>query len=215
MSMEKLSCRDFVEVLASKEPVPGGGGAAALVGAVGIALGNMVGSLTTGKAKYADVQEDISRLIDESCSLQDDFLRLIDEDAEMFKPLADAYGLPKETPEQQAHKKEVIENASKGACKVPFEIMEKCCEAIDVIEEFASKGSALAISDAGVGAACCKAALIGASLNVYINVGSIDDKIFVKDILSKVESMIDVYGKKADDIFEMVRNKLNKGAAHH
>ena len=208
MSMEKLSCQDFVEVLASKEPTPGGGGAAALVGAVGMALGNMVGSLTVGKAKYADVEEDIIRLKKKSDELQDKFLKLIDEDAEMFKPLAAAYGLPKDTPEKAAYKKEVIQQASKDACKVPVEIMEKCCEAIDVIEEFAKKGSALAISDAGCGVICCKSALQAASLNVYINTGSIDDKVFVDDINSKVENMINVYGKKADEIYERVKIKL-------
>lgn len=208
MSIENTLCGDFIEVLASKEPTPGGGGAAALVGAVGIALGNMVGSLTVGKKKYAGVEADIIRLKEKSDYLQQEFLRLVDADAEEFKPLANAYGLPKETPEQAEYKHQVIQKASKVACSVPVEIMEKCCEAIDVIEEFAAKGSALAISDAGVGVACCKAALIGASLNVFINTSCIEDAEYVNETHEKVDMMLEVYGKKADQIFEMVKNKL-------
>ena len=95
MAMYKKTCEEFVEVLASNAPVPGGGGASALVGAIGMALGNMVGSLTVGKKKYADVQEDIIALKAKADALQKEFLTLIDRDAEMFEPLSRAYGLPK------------------------------------------------------------------------------------------------------------------------
>jgi formiminotetrahydrofolate cyclodeaminase len=208
MSMKKLTCQDFVEVLASKEPVPGGGEAAALVGAVGTALGNMVGSLTVGKKKYADVEIEIIQLKEKSDMLQEEFLKLIDEDAEMFKPLAAAYGLPKETPEQAEYKNQVIQETSKNACNVPIKIMEKCCEAIDVIEQFAQKGSALALSDAGVGVVFCKAALFGASLNVFINTSCIHDVDYVSKTHEKVQNMLDIYGKKADEIYNMVQKKL-------
>ena len=165
MSFTKGSCEEFVDVLASKAPVPGGGGASALVGAIGMALGNMVGSLTVGKKKYADVEADIIALKEKATALQADFLRLVEADAEAFEPLAKAYGMPRETEEEKAEKARVMAIVLKDACAVPMEIMEKCCEAIDVIEEFAAKGSALAISDAGVGVVFCKAALLGASLN--------------------------------------------------
>ena len=99
MGFSTSTCTEFVEVLASKAPVPGGGGASALVGAVGTALGNMVGSLTVGKKKYADVEEEMWELKGKCDQLQKDFLRLIERDAEVFEPLSKAYGMPKETEE--------------------------------------------------------------------------------------------------------------------
>ncbi len=208
MGFTQNTCEEFVEVLASKAPVPGGGGASALVGAVGMALGNMVGSLTVGKKKYADVEADIIALKEKATALQDDFLRLVERDAEVFEPLAKAYGLPKETEEEKAEKARVMAIVLKDACSVPMEIMEKCCEAIDVIEEFAAKGSALAISDAGVGVAFCKGALLGASLNVFINTKSMADKEYAAQLNEKADKMIEEYGKKADEIFEKVNARL-------
>ena len=208
MGFTQNTCEEFVEVLASKAPVPGGGGASALVGAVGMALGNMVGSLTVGKKKYADVEADIIALKEKATALQADFLRLVDKDAEVFAPLSKAYGMPKETEEEKAEKARVMAIVLKDACSVPMEIMEKCCEAIDVIEEFAAKGSALAISDAGVGVAFCKSALLGASLNVFINNKSMADKEYAAQLNEKADKMIEEYGKKADEIFEKVNARL-------
>ena len=136
MNFSEKSCRTFVEVLASKEPVPGGGGASALVGAIGTALGNMVGSLTVGKKKYAHVQEDITGLKAKADALQGELLALVDRDAQVFAPLAKAYGMPKETPQEQAEKERVMEEALRACCEVPLQIMEKCCEAIALQELF-------------------------------------------------------------------------------
>ena len=208
MGFTKNTCEEFVDVLASKAPVPGGGGASALVGAIGMALGNMVGSLTVGKKKHADVEADIIALKEKATALQADFLRLVDADAEAFEPLSKAYGMPKETEEQKAEKARVMAIVLKDACAVPMEIMEKCCEAIDVIEEFAAKGSALAISDAGVGVVFCKAALLGASLNVYINTKSMADKEYAASLNEKADKMIADYSKKADEIFAAVNARL-------
>ena len=208
MGFTKNTCEEFVDVLASNAPVPGGGGASALVGAIGMALGNMVGSLTVGKKKYADVEADIIALKEKATALQADFLRLVDADAEAFEPLSKAYGMPKETEEQKAEKARVMAIVLKDACAVPMEIMEKCCEAIDVIEEFAAKGSALAISDAGVGVVFCKAALLGASLNVYINTKSMADKEYAASLNEKADKMIADYSKKADEIFAAVNARL-------
>ena len=205
MGFTKSSCEEFVDVLASKAPVPGGGGASALVGAIGMALGNMVGSLTVGKKKYADVEADIIALKEKATALQADFLRLVEADAEAFEPLAKAYGMPRETEEEKAR---VMAIVLKDACAVPMEIMEKCCEAIDVIEEFAAKGSALAISDAGVGVTFCKAALLGASLNVFINTKSMADKEYAASLNEKADKMIADYSKKADEIFAAVNARL-------
>lgn len=208
MGFTKGTCEEFVDVLASKAPVPGGGGASALVGAIGMALGNMVGSLTVGKKKYADVEADIIAMKEKATALQADFLRLVEADAEAFEPLSKAYGMPRETEEEKAEKARVMVIVLKDACAVPMEIMEKCCEAIDVIEEFAAKGSALAISDAGVGVVFCKAALLGASLNVFINTKSMADKEYAASLNEKADKMIADYSKKADEIFAAVNARL-------
>ena len=206
--MMEQSCRSFVEVLASKAPVPGGGGASALVGAVGMALGNMVGSLTVGKKKYADVQDRILELKQQATQLQEELLALVEEDAKAFEPLSKAYGLPKETPEQQAEKAKVMEQALKVACAVPYQIMEKCCEAIRLHQEFAEKGSVIAISDVGVGVACCKAALLGASLNVFINTKAMADRSCAEEYNRKAESLLTEYTALADEIYASVRRRL-------
>ena len=205
MDFAKSSCTEFVEVLASKAPVPGGGGAAALVGAVGTALGNMVGSLTVGKKKFADIEEEIQELKRRCDQLQADLLGLIARDAEVFEPLSRAYGLPKDTEEQRAYKAQVMEEATLLACSVPMEIMEKCCEAIDIIAVFARKGSRLAVSDAGCGAACCKAALMSASLNVFINTKSMTDRVKADELNARANAMLDAYCPRADANFAEVR----------
>ncbi|MBR6255988.1 MAG: cyclodeaminase/cyclohydrolase family protein [Lachnospiraceae bacterium] len=204
----KKTAEEFVEVLASKEPVPGGGGASALVGAVGCALGNMVGSLTVGKKKYADVEADIIALKEKADKLQAELLNLVDEDAKAFEPLAKAYGMPKETEEEKAEKAKVMEAALKTACGVPLEIMKKCCEAIELIEEFAAKGSRLALSDAGVGAAFCKAALYGASLNVFINTKAMADRECADKLNKEAEGMMAEYGARAEEVFGKVKGSL-------
>ena len=208
MGFSTVPCNEFVEVLGSKAPVPGGGGASALVGAVGTALGNMVGALTVGKKKYADGEEEMKELMAKATTLQDELLHLIERDAEVFEPLSKAYGMPRETEEEKAEKARVMEIVLKDACSVPMEIMEKCCEAIDLIVEFAAKGSALAISDAGVGAAFCKAALEGASLNVYINTKSMKNRECAEELNRKCDEMLAVYTVKADEIFRNVLGRL-------
>ena len=208
MGFSTVQCDEFVTVLASKAPVPGGGGASALVGAVGTALGNMVGSLTVGKKKYADVEAEMWELKAKCDKLQAEFLRLIERDAEVFDPLSKAYGMPRETEEEKAEKARVMEIVLKEACSVPMEIMEKCCEAIDVIVEFAAKGSALAISDAGVGVIFCKAALQGASLNVFINTKSMKNREYAEELNAKAEAMLAKYTVLADEVFALVRGRL-------
>lgn len=208
MGFSTVPCNEFVEVLASKAPVPGGGGASALVGAIGTALGNMVGSLTVGKKKYADVEEEMYGLKAKADELQKELLHLIERDAEVFEPLSKAYGMPRETEEEKEEKARVMEIVLKDACSVPMEIMEKCCEAIDIIEVFAAKGSALAISDAGVGATFCKAALEGASLNVFINTKSMKNREYAEELNKKADEMLSVYTKKAEEIFQSVFGRL-------
>ena len=209
MAFTQLSCAKFVEELASKAPVPGGGGASALVGAVGAALGNMVGSLTVGKKKYADVQEDILALKAKTDKLQAELLALVERDAEVFEPLSRAYGLPKDTPEQQAEKTRVMEAALKEACAVPLQIMEKCGEAIELHQEFAAKGTALAISDVGVGVIFCKAAMQGASLNVFINTKYMQDRDHAEAANRRANGLLDKYLPLADAIYADVARRFS------
>ena len=208
MELTKSSCEGFLESLASKAPAPGGGGAAALVGAVGVALGNMVGSLTVGKKKYAAVEADLRTLNAQAESLRRRLEVLVQADAEAFLPLAAAYGLPKETPEQQAHKAAVLEQALDGACAVPLEIMEACCEGIALAQEYAAKGSALAVSDAGCAAALCKAALQAASLNVFINTKLMTDKTHAAALDAQADALLSEYVPKADAVFAQVTKQL-------
>jgi formiminotetrahydrofolate cyclodeaminase len=208
MGFAEKSCADFISALASKEPAPGGGGASALMGAIGTALGNMVGSLTVGKKKYADVEAEILDLKRKSDELQAVFLALIDQDAEDFGPLARAYGLPKDTPEQQAEKDRIMEEALRGATGTPLEIMKKCAEAIDIIEVFAAKGSKLALSDAGAGVIFCRAALHGASLNVFINTRAMKDRDYAATLNAEADALIAKYEAKADRIFTDVKARL-------
>ena len=201
MDMTMANCREFVTVLASDAPAPGGGGAAALVGAIGTALGNMVGSLTVGKKKYADVQDEIIELKAKCDALQTELLNQVEADEVNFLPLAKAYGIPKDDPNRDA----IMEEATIIACSTPMKIMELCCEAIDCIAVFAAKGSRLAVSDAGCGAVCCKAALQAASLNVFINTKGMKNREIAEEMNAKALSMMAEYGAIADEIFNSVK----------
>ena len=206
MDMTLASCREFVSVLASDAPAPGGGGAAALVGAIGTALGNMVGSLTVGKKKYADVQDEILALKAKCDDLQKQLLDQVEADEINFLPLAKAYGIPKDDPNRD----KVMEEATIIACSTPMKIMELCCEAIEAIAVFAAKGSRLAVSDAGCGAVCCKAALQAASLNVFINTKSLKNREVAEEMNAKCFGMLDKYCAMADEIFAEVRANFFK-----
>ena len=201
MDFTQKSCREFVEVLASNAPVPGGGGAAALVGAIGTALGNMVGSLTVGKKKYADVEAEIIALQGKCSALQKELLDQVEADEKGFVPLARAYGIPKDDPARA----ETLEKATVTACQVPVRIMELCCEAMEAIAVFAAKGSRLAVSDAGCAAVCVKAALQAASLNVFINTKTLKDRALAEEMNARCLGMLETYGAMADGIFETVK----------
>ena len=202
MDMTLATCREFVSVLASDAPAPGGGGAAALVGAIGTALGNMVGSLTVGKKKYADVQDEIIALKAKCDALQTELLNQVEMDEINFLPLAKAYGIPKDDPNRD----KIMEEATIIACSTPMKIMELCCEAIEYIAVFAAKGSRLAVSDAGCGAVCCKAALQAASLNVFINTKTLKNREVAEQMNAKALGMMAKYGRLADEIFESVKS---------
>jgi len=205
-----ISCKDFVDQLASKNPVPGGGGAAALVGAIGTALSSMVGNLTTGKKKYAEFEEDTQRILKRAQELQQDLMKMIDEDAENFLPLSKAYGMPKDTEEERRLKEETLEKALKQACQVPVRIVKACYEAIQLHAELVDKGSRLAISDVGVGVQCLRAAIISGWLNIVININMIKDQEYVNQVREETESLVKEGALLADKVYEKVENILNK-----
>ena len=204
MDMTTKSCREFVTVLASNEPAPGGGGAAALVGAIGTALGNMVGSLTVGKKKYADVEAEIVALMKKCDALQTELLDQVPADAQGFLPLAKAYSIPKDDPNRDA----VMKSATIVACSAPIRIMELCCDSLDVIAVMAEKGSRLAVSDAGCAAILVKGALQAASLNVFINTKTLKDRQLAGEMNDQCLSMLDKYCPLADGIFQQVKDSF-------
>ena len=205
LNMTELSLESFTKELASPAPVPGGGGASALVGAVGISLGDMVGELTVGKKKYADVEDDIRGLMERAQSLREKLLGLVREDAEAFAPLAKAYRIPKDDPGRD----EIMEDALRTACGAPMDIMRACGEALDIIEEFAKKGSKLAVSDAGCGAILCTAAMQAASLNIFINTASMKDRAYAKALEREANDLLEKYTAKGNALFDEVKKKIS------
>jgi len=208
MTMADKSCSYFLDVLASKAPVPGGGGAAAMGAAVGMALSNMVGNLTVGKKKFADVEEEVKDLLEQGYKIIEELKVLVDKDAEVFEPLSKAYGLPKETAEQAAHKAKVMEECSKEACSVPLEIMRKSYAGIKIHERMGQIGTKLAISDVGCGVAFLKAALVSGQLNVLINLGAIKDDQFIKETVAEMDHLLKEGSRVADDTLNSVIEKF-------
>ena len=208
MGMTEKSCDYFLEVLASKAPVPGGGGAAALGGAIGMALSNMVGNLTVGKKKYADVEEEVKELLAEGYRIMEELKALVDKDAEVFEPLSKAYSLPKDTPEQAAHKAKVMEECSINACSVPLEIMRKAYAGIKIHARMGQIGSRLAISDVGCGVAFLKAALVCGHLNVLIKLGAIRDQQFLEATTKEMTQLLEDGSRLADETLALVIDKI-------
>lgn len=210
MKLADKTSTEFIEVLASKAAVPGGGGAAALTGAIGMALGSMVCNLTIGKKKYAEYEEKVKGILEKATKLQEELLKLIDADAECFLPLSKAYGMPKETEEEKKIKEETLEKCLKDACQVPVAIVKTCFDAIKLHEALVDNCSMLAISDVGVGVQCLRAALYGAQLNVVINVNSIKDSEYIDKVKKETEPLVEEGVKIADIVYEKVVKALSK-----
>lgn len=204
MEMMDKTCKDFLGELASRSATPGGGGAAALVGAVGAALGNMVGCLTAGKPKYAAVEGDILALNQKAAALRARLEGLVEADAAAFAPLAKAYGIPKDDPDRPA----VMAWALEAAAAVPLEIMEACGEAIALLEEYEAKGSVLAVSDAGCGAVFCRAALEAAGLNVAVNTRLMADRGRAAALDARAEALRAEYLPRAEAVYAKVCHRL-------
>lgn len=210
MKIAEKTCIEFVDALASKSAVPGGGGAAALVGAIGMALGSMVCNLTIGKKKYAEYEETVKEILNKAGKIEKDLLEMIDKDAECFLPLSKAYGLPKNTEEEIRIKEETMEKALKVACEVPISIVRVCFEAIKLHEDLVDKGSKLAISDVGVGVQCLRAAILSGQLNVVININSIKDEEYVNKVKNEVDELVKEGVRICDEVYTKVELALGK-----
>lgn len=209
--MLEVSAKDFLEGVSSKEPIPGGGGASAYVGALGMALGLMVGNLTVGKKKYQDIEEDLIILMEKGQSILERLKDLVQEDAEAFYPLSLAYSMPQNTLEEARNKNTTIQKALVKATLVPLEIARYCAKVIELHEELAIKGNRIAISDVGVGVAFAKAALRGAKLNVLINTQIMKDWDLKHKIETELNDLDRIFTKKADRIFARIEEAFTGG----
>ena len=196
--------KEFINTLASKEPTPGGGGAAALVGTVAAALCSMVANLTTGKKKYEQYQEDIDRILVYLEEAIGDINSYIEKDADAFGPLAEAYKIPKDDPK----KDEIMEKALLAAAVVPMELAGKLYELIPVMEELEQKGSKMALSDVAVAAVSCKAAMEGAVMNVYINTKSLTNPLISQGLNKKAMKLVEDGGKRCQEIYDRIQKIL-------
>ena len=201
---ENTTIKEFTEQLASPSAVPGGGGASALVGAIGVALGDMVGEHTVGKKKYADVEEDLKALMAKAQDLRVRLVECVEKDAVAFEPLSRAYSIPKDEPGRD----EVLEKCLRDAAAAPLEIFDLCCEAIEVCREFGLKGSKLMLSDAATGAAELRGALMGAAINVKVNTKLMKDREYADKIDSRIDTELQKYMSMADETFDMIYDNL-------
>jgi formiminotetrahydrofolate cyclodeaminase len=208
--LTNLSCRDFAKELASKKPVPGGGGAAAMVAALGAALNTMVANFSYGKKKFIDIKHKHEELIKRGEILRDKLIDLVDKDAEFFEPLSRAYVMPSDTEEEKRIKKETLQKCLMAACSAPMETLRFSYDAILLHEEIADISSKNIISDVGVGVQFLKAALYSAYLNVLINLNSIDDENYVRTQREEAEKLLDTGSRIADEVYEKVVTILNQ-----
>ena len=204
METAQQSCGAFLDALASKAPVPGGGGASALVGALGTALCTMVGNYTVGKKKYADVEEDVKVLMAKAEEIRARLLSLVDADAAAFEPLSKAYAIPKDDPNRE----EVMEKCLRDAAATPMEILRLSCQAIDLHREMLDKGSVIMLSDVGTGVIFCQSALYGAALNVKVNTRSMTDRAFAQAMDKEADALVDQYGTIARQVYNVVMGRL-------
>ncbi|MGA2192526.1 MAG: cyclodeaminase/cyclohydrolase family protein [Nitrospirota bacterium] len=200
--------RHFLDKLSSKSPEPGGGSAAALVGAEGAALVGMVCYLTLGKEKYADVQADILDLKDSSESVRADLMRLLQEDTEAFAEASAAYKLPKDTDAQRAEREKKIQSGLIKATEVPFAIGERSLDVARMSLGAAIKGNKGAVSDAGVAVLFAEAAVQAAALNVRINLVSIKDAAYVSDKWARMQEMIKEAGELKEKVVKITYDKI-------
>lgn len=190
----------FLEELSSSAPVPGGGGASALIGAIGCALCSMVANLTTGKKKYAEYQGRIDELLPFLEDMRAQLMEDIKLDADAFYPLSQAYSIPKDAPDRD----KIMEEALLTASNAPMKIVEDVSRLVPVLEELEVIGSRLAISDVAVAAAACSAALKGAVMNIYINTKSMKNREVADAMNQKAKDLVADGTKRCDAVYEKI-----------
>ena len=206
---ENETIATFLDGLASSAPTPGGGGAAAISGAMGAALVSMVCNLTIGKKKYAEVEADLKDVLGKSESLRRELTSMIQADVEAFDAVMGAYGLPKESDEQKAARSEKIQAALKVATDVPLDCCRACRKVIDLAEIAAEKGNLNVVSDAGVAVLSAFAGLRSAALNVYVNAKGVEDRAFADERLKELEGLLGEAAALNERVHEVVKNKVN------
>ena len=187
--LTKLSCQEFLEKLASNAPTPGGGGSAAMVGALAVALTSMVGNLTVGKEKFAQHEAEVQELLAKAEALRLELLNLVNADAEVFNNFMVCYRMPKNTDEEKQARNQAIQNAAKEAAEVPLKIAESCLEIMKLAERIAIIGNPGAITDAAVSSIMARAALRSAVYNVVVNLKLIKDEVYNQAMYAKMEAM--------------------------
>lgn len=205
--LTSLSCNAFAEALAARAPVPGGGGAAAMVGALGTALCSMAGNFTAGKKKFAAVEADVQRILADCEALRIRFLELVDMDAEAFVPMSKAYAIPKDDPNRE----QILEEAAQNACKAPLEMVRCCAKVLVLLEEMLEKGSRLLLADVGCGALLCRAAMESAAMNVFVNTAVLRDRETAARLEQQVDEVLEVCLPLADKIAAAVTAYIRKG----
>ncbi|MDD5035311.1 MAG: cyclodeaminase/cyclohydrolase family protein [Methylococcaceae bacterium] len=200
--------QQFLDELASKAPTPGGGGAAALMGAMGAGLVSMVCNLTLGKKNYEAVETEMRAALEQAENLRARLTDMIQADKEVFDRVMSAYGLPKETDAQKQSRSEAIQAALKAATDVPLACAKCCAELIDLSRVVAEKGNKNVISDAGVAVLAGYGALKSAALNVYVNAGAIKDEAFVRGCLSELDAVLTGMDVSTEEIYRQVKGKL-------
>ncbi len=203
-----LSCDAFTRALAAKVPAPGGGGAAALAGALAVALCSMAGNFTAGKPRFAAVESDVQRILAEGEGLRARLVALVEADAHAFEPLAQAYRIPADDPSRTAR----IEDALRGACSVPIEIMRACARSLDLLEEMGEKGSRMMRSDVGCGAALAAGALRAAHLTVLVNTTSLAGDPVAEALEAEADGLLAAYIPRADALAAAVADAIREGA---
>lgn len=198
----------FLDDLASKAATPGGGSAAAVMGAMGAALVSMVCQLTVGKKNYEAVDADMRALLQRAEALRERLAGMVQADVAAFDTVMAAYGLPKDSEEEKSRRSAAIQAALKQATEVPMECARACAEAIALSREAAEKGNRNVISDAGVAVMAAYGALKSAALNVYVNTGAIRDPAFVEQRVAELEAILAANEAATDEIFALVKSKL-------
>ena len=208
-SLVDLTCKGFANETASESPAPGGGSVSAYIGALGVSLATMVANLSSHKIGWDERWEEFSDWAEKGQKLKDELLFLVDEDTRSFNRIMDAFGLPKETPEEKAARTDAIQEATKYAIEVPFKTMQKAYESMEVIKAMVETGNPNSVTDAGVGALCARSAVMGAFLNVKVNAAGLKDKTFVKDILKKGTGIEEGAKKLETELLALVNKKIS------